>query len=105
MKNPFKKKKANRFRGYNPSKEELQEEFDKLLQHRVAMRMKEELGEGASMIEFFMFREENGDRIQSEEKEKMIAELKQSGYSRAHEFGRKPGQDVVFKKIIGGKHE
>lgn len=104
-KNPFKKKKAHRIRGYSPSKEELQEEFDKLLQHRVAERMKAELGEGVSMMEFFQFRVENGDRIQTEEKEKMIAELKQSGYSRAHEFGRGDGQDIVFKKIIGGKHE
>jgi hypothetical protein len=103
--NPFKKKKAHRIRGYNPTKKELQEEFDRLLKHRVATRFKAELGEDKSPMEFMDFREKNGDRIRDEENAKLIAELKEKGYSRVTELTRQPGQDVLFKKIIGGKHE
>ena len=103
--NPFKKKKAHRIRGYSPSKEELQEEFDKLLKHRVAMRFKSELGEGKSPMEFMEFRDKHGGRIRDEENAKLIAELKGKGYSRVHELTRQPGQDILFKKIIGGKQE
>jgi hypothetical protein len=35
----------------------------------------------------------------------LIAELKEKGYSRVTELTRQPGQDILFKKIIGGKHE
>lgn len=104
-KKPFKKKKAHRIRGYNPTKKELQEEFDRLLKHRVATRFKAELGEGKSPMEFMEFREKNGDRIRDEENAKLIAELKEKGYSRVTELTRQPGQDVLFKKIIGGKHD
>ena len=103
--NPFKKKKAHRIRGYSPTKKELQEEFDKLLKHRVAMRFKTELGECKSQMEFMDFREKNGDRIRDEENAKLIAELKEKGYSRVTELTRQPGQDILFKKIIGGQHE
>lgn len=103
--NPFKKKKAHRLRGYSPTKKELQEEFDKLLKHRVATRFKAELGENKSPMEFMEFREKNGDRIRDEENEKLIAELKEKGYSRVTELTRQPGQDLLLKKIIGGKHE
>jgi ribosomal protein L29 len=105
MKNPFKKKKAHRTLGYSPTKAELQEEFDKLLKHRVAMRFKSELGENKSPMDFMEFREKNGDRIMDEENAKLVAELKEKGYSRVHELTRQPGQDVVLKKIIGGRHE
>jgi hypothetical protein len=105
MKNPFKRKKASRFRGYQPSKEELQEEFDELLKHRVSQRMKLELGNNKDMVAFFKYRVDHGDRIQAEEKEKLLAEMKASGYSRAIELTRQPGQDVLLKKIIGGQHE
>jgi hypothetical protein len=103
--NPFKKKKAHRIRGYQPTKKEMQEEFDKLLQHRVGERILAERGKGMTLIEFFEWRDQNGDRIQKEESEKLIAELKEKGYSRVTELARQPGQDVMFKKIIGGKHE
>ena len=102
MRNPFKRKKANRFKGYRPTKKELQEEFDKLLKHKVAMRFKSELGENKSPMEFMEFREKNGDRIRDEENAKLIAELKEKGYSRVTELTRQPGQDVLFKKIEGG---
>lgn len=103
MKNPFKRKKANRFKGYQPTKEELQTEFDELLKHRVAVRMKVELGENRDMATFFKYRVENGDRIQAEEKEKLLAEMKKRGYSRAIELVRQLGQDLLLKKIVGGK--
>ena len=104
-KNPFKKKKAHRIRGYSPTKQEMQEEFDKLLKHRVAMRFKSELGDGKSPMEFMEFREKNGDRIRDEENAKLVAELKQKGYSRITELSREPNQNILFKKIIGGKNE
>lgn len=105
MKNIFKRKKAHRVHGYMPTKQELQEEFDKLLKHRVAMRFKTELGENKSPMDFMEFREKNGDRIRDEENEKLVTELKSKGYSRVTELTRQPGQDLLFKKIIGGKHE
>ena len=103
--NPFKKKKANRVRGYTPTKKELQEEFDKLLKHRVATRFKSELGENKNPMDFMEFREKNGDRIKDEEEAKLVAELNGKGYSRISELTRRPGQDIMFKKIIGGKHD
>jgi hypothetical protein len=103
--NPFKKKKAHRIRGYQPTKEEMQKEFDRLLQHRVGDRVLAERGKGMSLIEFFEWRDQNGNRIQKEEREKLMAELKEKGYSRVTELTRQPGQDIMFKKIIGGKHD
>jgi hypothetical protein len=105
VRNPFKKKKANRFRGYNPTKEELKEEFDKLLQYRVGQRMKLELGDTKDMAAFFKYRIENGDRIQAEEKEKLLKEMEGKGYSRAVELTKQPNDNILFKKIIGGKNE
>ena len=103
--NPFKKKKAHRIRGYQPAKREMQEEFNKVLQHRVGERIKAEMGKEMDLIAFFEWRDKNGDRIKIEETEKLMAELKSKGYSRVTELTRQPGQDILFKKIIGGKHE
>lgn len=103
--NPFKKKKAHRLRGYNPTKKELQAQFDELLKHRVATRFKAELGQNKSPMDFMEFREKNGDRIREEENAKLLHELKEKGYSRITELGRQPGQDLLLKKIIGGKQE
>lgn len=105
MKNPFKRKKANRFKGYSPSKEELQEEFEKLLKHRIGERIQLEMGERPGLQKFLDFRMEHGNRISDEERAKLVREMKSRGYSRAIEFDRQPGQDLLLKKIIGGKHE
>ena len=103
--NPFKKKKAHRIRGYQPTKQEMQQEFDKLLKHRVGERLSAERGKEMGIIEFFEWRDKNGDRIKKEETQKLIAELKEKGYSRVTELTRQPGQDLLLKKIIGGQHE
>lgn len=104
-KNPFKKKKAHRISGYSPTKQELQEEFDKLLKYRVAKRIKAELGDTRDMATFFKYRVENGDRIQAEENDKLVKEMKAKGYSRITELSREPNQNILLKKIIGGQHE
>lgn len=105
MKSSLKNKKAHRFKGYNPTKEDMQEEFDKLLKHRVAKRMKAELGDTRDMTAFFKYRIENGDRIQAEENEKLLKEMKAKGYSRATELTREANQNMLLKKIIGGKND